>query len=728
MKALFRRAIIFTGTKSCFLLILLAAICMATTGEPGTAAPKPVLKLYVSPVGNDGWSGRLTRPNRHKTDGPFATLERARNAIRKLKEQKILPEGNIIVEIGEGTYELPGIFGLEAEDGGTNAQSRIIYMGQEGKQVRLSGGKSLTKWDLVTDETVLKQLNAGAREKIYQSGLSAIGIDDFGSPGGGGIELFFNDEPMWLSRYPNKGFVKITGLLNEDPVDIRGTKGDKMGKFNYEDLRINEWKDEKDAWVSGYWFWDWAEQRHKVSGIDTSKKIMEVAPPYHTYGYRLGQWFYGFNLLSEIDEPGEYYVDREKGILYFYPPSDIKNGQAFVSVNKNIIKMNGVSFLTIQGLILEGCRGTVVEMEDCNQALVAGCTIRNAGDEGVVINRGTRNGVTGCEIYETGAGGIKINAGNRSTLTPAECFADNNDIHHIARIKRVYFPGISLNGVGNRATHNLIKHLPHMAIYFNGNDHIMEYNEIYDVCYESNDAGAIYAGRNWTMRGNMIRYNYLHDISGFEGKGCVGVYLDDAFCGVDIVGNVFDKVTRAMMIGGGRDNKVLNNIFIDCVPSLHVDARGLGWMHDHPEQWISEEKEKGTISGIAYNKPPYSTRYPELVNIINDEPKAPKGNVISNNVCQGGAWDKNVGFWRTSIEDKARGYITMNNNVVAPNSAVKDSLSESFIIADPLFVNSKDPKQGKFQLAAGSPALKRGFRQVPFNKMGLYQTKKRHTK
>ena len=715
----------FARWKCCSLLIVFAGINILAVSAPGDPATKPVLKLYVSTVGNNNWSGKLSEPNRNKTDGPFATVEKARDAIRKLKEQKKLPNGDIIVEIREGAYELPGVFELEAEDGGADAHSHITYIGQKGKEVRLSGGKSLTKWDLVTDETVLKKLNAGARRNIYQSNLSAIGIKDFGSPGGGGIELFFNDKPMWLSRYPNKGFVKITGLLNEDPVDIRGTKGDKVGKFNYEDQRINEWKDEKDAWVSGYWFWDWAEQRHKVSGIDTEKKIMEVAPPYHTYGYRLGQWFYGFNLLSEIDEPGEYYVDREKGILYFYPPSDVKKGQAFVSVNKNIISMNKVSFLTIQGMILEGCRETVVKMEDCNQVLIAGCTVRNAGDEGVVINRGTRNGVEGCDIYDVGAGGIKIDAGDRKTLVPAECFADNNNVHHIARIKRVYFPGISLNGVGNRATHNLIKHLPHMAIYFNGNDHVMEYNELYDVCYESNDAGAIYAGRNWTMRGNIIRYNYLHDISGFEGKGCVGVYLDDAFCGVDITGNVFDKVTRAMMIGGGRDNNVLNNIFIDCVPSLHVDARGLGWMHEHPEEWIKEEKEKGTILGIAYNKPPYSTRYPELINIINDEPKAPKGNVISRNICQGGAWDKNVGFWKTSVEDKARPYITMTDNVVAPNSAVKDSLSESFIVADPLFANPKDPKQGKFQLDADSPALKRGFKQVPFGQMGLYQSDNR---
>jgi hypothetical protein len=725
MRALFSRTKIFSTWKFCFSLIALVGINILAISAPGNSSPKPVLKLYVSTVGNDNWSGKLSQPNRNKTDGPFATIEGTRDAIRILKKQKKLPKGDIIIEILTGAYELPGTFELEAEDGGADAHSRIIYVGQKGKEVRLSGGKNLTKWDLVTDEAVLNKFSSDVRGKIYQSDLAAIGINDFGSPGGGGIELFFNNEPMWLSRYPNKGFVKITGLLNEDPVDIRGTKGDKVGKFNYEDQRINEWKNEKDAWVSGYWFWDWSEQSHKVSKIDTEKKIMEVAPPYHGYGYRLGQWFYGFNLLSEIDEPGEYYVDREKGILYFYPPSEVKKGHAFVSVNKNIISMNKVSFLTIQGVILEGCRETVVKMEDCNQALLVGCTVRNAGDEGVVINGGTRNGVVGCDIYGVGSGGIKIDAGDRSTLTPAECFADNNNIHHIARIKRVYFPGISLNGVGNRATHNLIKQIPHRAIYFNGNDHLMEYNEISDVCYESNDAGAIYAGRNWTMRGNIIRYNYLHNISGFEGKGCVGVYLDDAFCGVDIIGNVFDKVTRAMMIGGGRDNNVLNNIFIDCVPSLHVDARGLGWMHDHPEEWIKEEKEKGTILGIAYNKPPYSTRYPKLINIINDEPKAPKGNVISHNVCQGGAWDKNVGFWRTSIEDKARPYVTMNDNVVAPNSAVKDSLSESFVIVDPLFTNQKNPKQGGYQLSADSPALKRGFKQVPFGKIGLYQSDNR---
>ncbi len=690
------------------------------------AAPLNIgLKLYVSTTGNDNWSGKLKQPNKANRDGPFATLEGARDAIRKLKTGNNLPKGNILVEIQGGTYELQKTFALEAIDGGADTLSRIIYTGQKGAEVSLSAGKNLNNWRLVTDKEVLEKLSPAVRNKVYQTDLKSAGIKDYGSPGGGGMELFFNDKPMWISRYPNIGFVKITGLLNEEPVDIRGTKGDQVGKFNYGDEHLSLWKDEKDAWVDGYWFWDWSEQRQKIAKLDTVRKIIEVVPPWHHYGYRLGQWFYGFNLLMEIDQPGEYYIDREKGLLYFYPPSDIQKGRTYVSMNKNIISMDKAAFLTVEGMILEGCREVAVIMQDCKTSLVADCTIRNSGECGVTIDGGTGNGVEGCEIYNLGAGGVRITAGDRKTLVPGNCFADNNYIHHTSRIKRIYNPCISLYGAGNKATHNVMAHVPHMAIYFDGNDHLMEYNEINDVCYESNDAGAIYAGRNWTMRGNVIRYNYLHDISGFEGKGCVGIYLDDAFSSADIIGNIFNRVTRAMMIGGGRDNNVINNIFIDCVPSLHVDARGMGWMQDMTDAWIAETNDKGTILGTAYNQPPYSTKYPKLPHMMNDEPKAPKGNIISNNICMGGNWDKPSGFWGMSIEKIARPFLKMENNIVAPGSGVEDSLSKSFTITDPMFANSKNPERSHFQVKQKSPALKNGFKQIPFDKIGLYNNNSR---
>ena len=119
-------------------------------------------------------------------------------------------------------------------------------------------------------------------------------------------------------------------------------------------------------------------------------------------------------------------------------------------------------------------------------------------------------------------------------MTPGGLVAENNHIHHYGRINRMYTPGIALYGVGNRAAHNLIHTAPHIGVMFGGNDHVIELNEIHHVCMESNDAGAVYAGRNWTMRGHNIRYNYFHHISGFEDRGCVGVYLDDMFASAAI--------------------------------------------------------------------------------------------------------------------------------------------------------------------------------------------------
>jgi hypothetical protein len=679
------------------------------------------LRLYVSRSGNDSWTGRVSQQTTDNKEGPFATIEAARNEIRRLKQENKLPEGNIRIEIQAGNYEMSSAFMLEAEDGGRDSLSRVIYAAEKGAEVRLTGGKAINNWVLVSDRKILEMFYPEVRGKVYMSDLKAAGITEYGSPEGGGAELFFNDKPMRISRYPNSGFMKIKGILNEDPVDVRGTKGDLKGKFFYSDEHISKWTEEKDAWVHGYWFWDWSEQRHKVLNIDPHKKLIELVPPYHNYGYRAGQWFYGFNLLSEIDEPGEYYIDRTQGKIYFYPPSSFKGDRIYLSVNKDIIRMKNAAFVTIEGMILEGCTGTAIEMENCDNCIIAGCTIRNSGDNGVIIEEGFANGVKSCDIYETGGGGIRISGGDRKTLNPSGNFADNNYIHNIARLKRVYYPGIAISGVGNTISHNLIEHVPHMAIGFSGNDNIIEYNELNDVCFESNDAGAIYTGRNWTMRGNVIRYNYLRNISGFEGKGCVGIYLDDAFSSADIIGNVFNKVTRAMMIGGGRDNRVINNIFVDCVPSIHVDARGLGWMENlHIPDWIKEAGEKGTILGIAYNKPPYSEKYPSLASILDDEPRAPKGNIISNNICYGGVWDKAAGFWGMAIEKKARPYLKMENNIVSPDSETEDSLSKSFTITDPLFMVNGDPEKSDYQLNSESPAIKAGFIQIPFKNIGLY--------
>jgi hypothetical protein len=663
----------------------------ATVACLGGALPAPIF-LHVSPQGNDANLGTSAKP--------FATLARARDAVRQPKIQN--PKSKIEVVLRGGTYEMARPFELTAQDSGS-VKAPVVYRARKGEQVRISGGRTVTGWKPVSDAGVLNRLDPAARGQVMQADLRALGVTDFGAMGGGfalgggpGLELFFNDQPMTLARYPNDGFIKITNVLGQTLVDVRGTKGCKEGVFACDSDRLARWVGEKNAWVLGYWFWDWAEGRQRVETIDAERKILTLAKPHHGYGYRKGQWFYGYNLLCEIDQPGEWFLDRDAGTLYFWPPSAIEKGRATVSVLSNLVTMTSASHVTLRGLTFEAARNDAIIMKGCTNSLIAGCTIRNVGSWAVGVSDGEKSGVVGCDIYATGDGGISMSGGNMKTLAPAGLYAENNHVHHWSRWNRMYRPAIMITGVGNRAAHNLLENSPHTAIGFGGNDHVIEFNEIHSVCHESNDAGAIYSGRNWTMRGTVIRHNYLHHINGFEGRGCVGVYLDDMYCGTAIVSNLFYKVTRAAFIGGGHDNTIANNVFVDCNPAVHVDARGMGWAHAMPEGLVKEGREKGTLNGIRFTEPPYSTRYPKLIGILDNDPASPTGSLVARNVCWGGKWD--------GMEKKAKPFITLQDNLLD---------------TDPRFVNAA---KLNFQLRNDSPAFKLGFKRFPIEKVGLYRS------
>lgn len=661
-------------------LLLSAAVWLALASQAQTATT-----VFVAPNGNDANPGTEVRP--------FATLERARDEIRQRRTAGLLSAGEVAVELRAGLYERTRPLELTEQDGGS-AEAPVVYRARPGEAVRLVGGAVVTGWKPVTNAAVLSRLEESARGKVWQADLRALGLTNLGEVAASGrrLELFFQDQAMTVARWPNDGFIKITEVLGPTPVDIRGTKGCKEGRFACESDRLKRWGAEQDPWVDGYWFWDWSEQRHAVQSLDAEKGVLTLKPPYHTYGYRKGQWFYAFNLLAELDRPGEWYLDRAGAILYFWPPTPLAAGRAVVSITPALVTLKGASHVTFRGLTFEACRGTALELSGGSYNRVVGCTIRNTGRDAVSLS-GRESGVVGCDIYATAGGGISLQGGDRRTLTPANLFADNNHIHDYSRWDRVYQPAITLAGVGHRATHNLIDNAPHMAMGFSGNDHLIEFNEIHSVCYESNDAGAIYAGRNWTMRGTVIRNNYLHHISGFEGRGCVGVYLDDQFSGTQICGNLFHQVTRAAMIGGGRDCTIENNIFVDCVPATHVDARGLGWAASGFDGLQS------SLRAMPCAQPPWSTRYPRLVNLLDQEPMAPKGNLIARNICVGGRWG--------DFEGKAKPMVKFEGNLLDQ---------------DPLFV---DAAHQHFQLRDNSPAYALGFKRIPLEKIGLYQDEQR---
>jgi hypothetical protein len=266
-----------------------------------------------------------------------------------------------------------------------------------------------------------------------------------------------------------------------------------------------------------------------------------------------------------------------------------------------------------------------------------------------------------------------------------------------------------LDGVGNRAARNLIDHAPHEAMSFQGNDHVIEGNEIHNVCEETNDAGAIYSGRDWTRRGHIIRHNYLHHIYGKDGKGANGVYLDDCLAAATIENNIFEEQVRPIHIGGGRDNIVANNLFVNCKSALHIDARGLGWASGS----FPDMKQK--LEAMPYQSPPWSTRYPKLPGILADEPMAPKGNIIERNVMVASQWD--------DIEKVALPYITMRNNILDAPKGMQHVLTENGFFAGALgFIRDKDMVPSQTDM----DALKAiGYSPISLGNIGVYRSAER---
>jgi len=654
--------------------------------------PAPADTLYVSPSGDDDNPGTVDRP--------MATLERARDQIRRIQATGCLRDGGITVVLRGGMYELSQPLEFTEQDSGAE-NAPIVYRAYDGESVKVGGGREVTGWKQVTDPAVLDRLHPSARDQVWQADLRAVGIADLQGINSArtyqsdpGLEVFFQDKPMTLARYPNSGYMHIVGVLDAAGKVQKGDVTAPDGKLVCDDPRPARWEGEKGIWLHGFWRRDWCDVRVPLGGVDSTANIIRLGlPAGQAIGLRSGQWFYAENVLPELDSPGEWYLDRDTAILYFWPPAPLPTGKVVVSVVRDLFRLNDVSHVVFRGLLVEAGRGSAFVVKDGTNVRVVACTIRNMGNWAVKVYGGTKHGVVGCDIYQTGQGGVHLEGGDRKTLTPAGHYADNNHIHHTARWDPVYQQAITVFGVGNQATHNLIENVPHIAIGFTGNEQTIEYNEIHSSVFQSNDAGAIYTSppnETWSMRGHKIRYNYLHNIHGFKNKGCIGVYLDDCFSSADISGNIFYDVATAILIGGGRDNIMTNNLFLKCERAFSIDARGLGWA-----KAVGDFATKELID-LNYKQPPWSTNYPELLNILEDDPLAPKGNVMARNICWGGPWGR--------TQREAEPLVKFEDNLID---------------VDPRFAGNPPVD---FRLADDSPAHEIGFQRIPFDKIGVYDS------
>ena len=680
-------------------IVVVGVLAMA-----GNALAGP-LSLYVSPAGRDTWSGRLEAPNAAGTDGPLATLEGARDALRRFRGTRPLPVGGVTVHLRQGIYRLDRTFALSEMDSG-RASARVTYAAYPGERPRVVGGPSIppSAFVPVTDPAALSRLDPGICGQVLQADLRALGIGDldYSLPPtfrgyAGWPELFVDGEPMTLARWPNEGFARMGPVLDSGSKPRCNEKPDRPGSFQYEGDRPERWLQAEDLYLMGYWCFKWFNEAIRVASIDPAQHSITFAAP-HVYGVgggSGGEW-YALNLLEELDAPGEYFVDRQAGVLYLLPPGPLSGREIGLSLlAAPLVTMDEVSHVTLRGLTFEYSRGVAVSIEGGESNLIAACTIRNIATHAVRVSGGSNHGVVACEMHSMGGSGITLDGGDRATLTPAGHYAENNHIHHYARLSRTHNDAIYLFGVGCRASHNLIHDAPHHAIDFLGNDHLIEYNEIHHVCLETDDAGAIYTGRRYAVQGTVVRCNLIHHIGGGPAVGNQAIYLDDCASGTTCYGNVIYQVYRAFLIGGGRDNIVRGNLIVDCPIPVHIDQRGVGIAGTDNENWQTLTAD---FAVLPYTLEPWRSRYPHLPTYLSDEPGYPKHNVVASNVM--------VRCGAMNLAPEAQRLGTFEHNW-----ETKD---------DP---GLADAEHLDFGLSADSPAFREaaGFEPIPLAEIGLRQ-------
>jgi len=604
--------------------------------------------FYVSPAGCDKNAGDAV--------SPFKTVEKAMSAARET-------DSGCEIVLREGTYFTRGLK-FDSRDSGTMLRG-------EGDAV-LTGGITIPAEDFEDPSPEIKaRLSGDAKECVKVADLKKYGFNagDWGDVCtvggfhtankydngklGVNLEVFSENRRMKMARYPNgSDYLKIEAVADVGDVgefppqnyyrDWDSRRNHRGGTYVMDrktNERVKGWKDPETAWLFGYLYWDWADSSTPVR-FNTENRL--IYPEYVSrYACRSGALYYFFNVLEELDEPGEWFLDRENGLLYFYPYG---NGSIDVSIGTgDLIRGTDVSGMTIEGITLKCIRGSGIVLSG-ESNVIRNITVTNIAGTAIQVT-GYRNLVEKCDISHTGQGGIYMTGGDRPTLTPGENVVTNNYIHDFAEVYLTYHPGVSLQGVGNVCSHNEIARAPHMAIQYGGNDQLIEYNYIHEMVLHSSDAGAVYAGRDWLAQGCVIRYNILENIGGGSFTPD-GIYWDDGHSGQKAYGNILINVKKfAFLVGGGRDNEVYDNVIIDAGkhPVLYDDRNRDGFVNDgwaraavnSPDSvhWVN-------LRSLPYTSEIWTKKYPTLAKIKTDFaeyddpdfPINPTYSVVRNNV------------------------------------------------------------------------------------------------
>jgi len=685
--------------------------------------------------------------------GEFKNLEAARNYIRE--ERNLSSHKSFIIKVREGIYKIDKAVFFGKSD------TNITIRAADGEKVKFIGGIRLTdeKFQSLNDKEFIKRLtDKSAARKIKVYDLYEEKEIDLGKHSrhgwGPNMEppsriapprLYQKGNRQILARWPNhneKNPYMIYEHYRSEPRELRGYEikiqsildtttilgevtlekvidsGDKFvkgkvgrgGTFQVEFDRMKYWQDVQNIWLDGVFGSTWEWSYNNIKSVDIEKRHITLAYP-ELSGICKGSsvrlpHFYFENIPEEIDQSGEYWIDRKNGLVYFLSDDDLSE-VILTSLDTPMLIIDGASKINIEGLSFSYGRNHGIVIKNSNNITINKCQISNFAKGGVDVS-GNSVRILSSHIHGVGAFGIRLNGGNLSTLEPANNEVINCHIHDYGWEQKSQMGGVNIYGVGHRIAHNEIHNATHFALLIRrANDVTVEFNEIYDLPkYHKFDGGALYIGTGATpqCRGIKIQHNYFHDIP------TIGVYPDNFSWGVEISRNIFRNVgveagRPAVNVNGGGECRTFNNLMIDCIQMYWQGAR------EKEERWfdswnpILEKFGNGQIENTPHKK--YRDFATWLTKNKTDDFFRPTSYVF-NNVLYHPNHDilieSNVDI-KTGIRDNSKVLKVKNNWATKKDPGLENyEMNDYNLIADaPIFKNVK------------------GFKPILFNKIGRFK-------
>jgi parallel beta-helix repeat protein len=538
--------------------------------------------FYVAPDGSDRWSGKMPAPDKGMTDGPFATLQRASDAIIELKKQQ---EGElnqpVNISIREGIYMPDNPLVLTQEHSGT-VSCPVVFTAYKNEKPVISGGRYITGW---------KRVKVNGRQ-LWSANLRK-GKWLFN-------ELWVNNQRRYPARYPKKGYLAVE---NAPDVTEETQWQDGQNRFLYKKGDLKAWDTVSHGELVV--MTKWVESRLPIVSIDEQRRIVTCSKK-SCYMPEPGDLYYVENILEVLDSPGEWYLDRKAGNIYYMPVKgeDMAKTTVIAPALTQVINIQGkpeagkfAENIKFKDLTFSHTGLSVYDTEKVGfyqaafgvPGMVYGEGIRNCsfencdfihfGTYAVELARGcSNNSIAGCNIYDTGAGGIKL--GERQIRENEQEQTHDNEITDCS----IYDGGLLFHSAVGilifQSYDNLISHNHIHDFYYTGisagwtwgygkslaKGNIIEFNNVHHIGVRSDGDGPVLSdmGGIYTLGiqpGTVIRNNIFHDIAGFRYGGW-GIYFDEGSTDILAENNIVYNTTH----GGfhqhyGKDNIVQNNIF-----------------------------------------------------------------------------------------------------------------------------------------------------------------------